>query len=210
MNKDFKINALRTRIKYKLTSLRVGMKGYILEELKATFGKEFLELPMALILETVEKTEEEVKRSSKPIEDIVENNQSIDLDSTLSNKPKITRTPSSILAEKKTITPIQNEEPVQMEELAQKEELVQKEEPVPIQNQNNQSIDIKKESSLSLSAKLKSKGDEHKVFTVPVLKRLPGLRRYGNNDGSSILTEDSIFERRVRKKTKERTNLRGK
>ncbi|KAM0680505.1 hypothetical protein GINT2_001193 [Glugoides intestinalis] len=191
MNKDFKINALRTRMKYKLTALRVGMKGHILEELKAAFGSELLELPMALILEAVEKEEEGIS-IEKPIDNVVE--KALD---------NVVEKPVDNVVEK----PIDNvvEKPV--------DNVVEK----PVDNTFSGKIKLTKKRQTILADKkeaettsTKAKSDEYKTFTVPVLKRLPGLRRYGNNDESSILTEDSIFERRIRKKSKERANIKGK
>lgn len=47
MQKSFMINALRTRTKYNLTSIRKGMKEEILQELTGMFGRELrMSMPM--------------------------------------------------------------------------------------------------------------------------------------------------------------------
>lgn len=54
MQRDFQINALRTKTKYKLTALRVGMKEHILNGLTSLFDSTTLKLPMLAIMEALE------------------------------------------------------------------------------------------------------------------------------------------------------------
>ncbi|ELA41137.1 uncharacterized protein VICG_01836 [Vittaforma corneae ATCC 50505] len=54
MQRDFQVNALRTKTKYKLTALRVGMREHILNSLTSLFDNTTLSLPMLAILEALE------------------------------------------------------------------------------------------------------------------------------------------------------------
>lgn len=57
MNKDALINALRARTKYKITNLRVNMKGYIFDSIKEQFNEEQLKMPMLSLWDLLSQKE---------------------------------------------------------------------------------------------------------------------------------------------------------
>lgn len=59
MQRDFQVNALRTKTKYKLTALRMSMKTHILKSLREAFVDLPLQIPLVKILEELNKNSEE-------------------------------------------------------------------------------------------------------------------------------------------------------
>jgi len=68
MQRDFQINALRTKTKYKLTSLRMGMKAQILTALKGVFEGVSLGIPLVKILEGANEGDSERKQEKVTVE----------------------------------------------------------------------------------------------------------------------------------------------
>lgn len=245
MQRDFQINSLRTKTKYKLTSLRLGMKNHILESLKQVFGEELQDIPMLSVLEAMESKKlrrensnandhkkikdnkneysntRELKKETlieaKEINHTEEQENKINIKE---NKFEEVPTEEKGTGFKKDNLNIQEPQNANLEEepksadlkkkiIKPKKSLNKKEEGAMISDQIKK-IERKNKSISSSNSYLMKTEETGLLEALGVSKKLPGLRRYGKMEDSSILSEDSLFERKGRKKSSEGSKTRIK
>lgn len=187
ITKDFQVNALRTKTKYKLTALRIGMKEEIQNEIKKMFKSEVLKLPIIKILEHLENKRKPIKRKSI-------NSKEVNSKETIKAKELNTKEVNKI--NEKNSNELNKSKEIKSNEKNSKEVNTKEIKTEEIKTEEIKEVGRKRRkvsvSNFKIEEPKKSKEKE-----IPEnLIKLPGLRRYNSEMESIILEDSAIYEKK--------------